>query len=310
MILRISSIPELSSALAKASSTGSRVKAVDMRALNKVLEYHPEDMTVTVQTGVVLADLQKQLASGGQWLPIDPPYPERLTIDELLNRNLSGPRRFGCGTIREHLLGITAVLADGRIIHNGGKVVKNVAGFDLCKLFVGSQWSLGIIVEATFKVRPLPAKELFLSTKCRQLSDARALVQAILDSELTPVILDLHSEQPPGCSLVLGLAGTSEEVDWQQKEANRLGVANPATLEYDRAFWAVNEAPHEASVLPSRLIEELQTCKPESFVARAGNGVIFYRGGAAAEKPAVPLALNRRLKETFDPKAILPELVS
>src|SRR5882762_675954 len=189
MILRISSVAELSSALAKAFSAGSPVQAVDMRALNKVVEYRPEDMTVTVQTGIVLADLQKQLATHGQWLPIDPPQSERLTIDELLNRNLSGPRRFGYGTIREHLLGITAVLADGRVIHNGGKVVKNVAGFDLCKLFVGSHWSLGVVVEATFKLRPLPTRELFLAAQCRQLSDAVPLVQAVLDSQLTPVVL-------------------------------------------------------------------------------------------------------------------------
>src|ERR1041385_4827292 len=176
MILRVNSLAELSSFLAKASSVASRVEAVDMRRLNNLLEYRPEDMTVTLQTGILLADLQKQLASHGQWLPIDPPHPERLTIDELLNRNLSGPRRFGYGTIREHLLGITAVLADGRVIHNGGKVVKNVAGFDLCKLFVGSHWSLGIIVEATFKVRPLPGRELFLAARLNAVSDAAPLL--------------------------------------------------------------------------------------------------------------------------------------
>ena len=306
MTLRVSSIADLSAALAKACSTGSRIEAVDTRALNKVLEYHPEDMTVTVQAGVILADLQKQLATSGQWLPIDPP--RNPSIDEILNRNLSGPCRFGYGTIREHLLGITAVLADGRIIHNGGKVVKNVAGFDLCKLFVGSQWSLGIVVEATFKVQPLPAKELFLSAQCRDLSDAATLVQAILDSPLTPVVLDLHSAQGPGCSVVLGLTGTAQEVDWQHQEAIRLGVANPATLEYHRAFWAVTEPSRKVSVLPSKLVEELQARKPAGFIAHAGNGVIYYRGGAAPERPAIPVALNRRLKETFDPKAILPEI--
>ena len=122
MTLRVSSLDELSNALARAASAGNRIRTVDIRSLNKLLEYRPEDMTVTIQTGILLADLQKQLTARGQWLPIDPPHPESLTIDELLNRNLSGPRRFGYGTIREHLLGITAVLADGRVIHNGGKV--------------------------------------------------------------------------------------------------------------------------------------------------------------------------------------------
>src|SRR6267378_4386008 len=158
MILRASTVAEVSDTLAGACASKSRIESVDLRAMSNILEYRPEDMTVTIHTGISLAVLQTQLANRGQWLPIDPPNPERLTIDELLNRNLSGPRRFGYGTIREHLIGLTAVLADGRIIHNGGKVVKNVAGFDLCKLFVGSHWSLGIIVEATFKLRPLPPR--------------------------------------------------------------------------------------------------------------------------------------------------------
>ncbi|HMC29000.1 MAG TPA: FAD-binding oxidoreductase [Verrucomicrobiae bacterium] len=308
MTLRASSVAELSSALAKACSASTRIEGADLRALNKLLEYRPEDMTVTVQTGITLAELQKQLASSGQWLPIDPPHPESLTIDELLNRNFSGPRRFGYGTIREHLLGITAVLADGRVIHNGGKVVKNVAGFDLCKLFVGSQWSLGIGIEATFKVRPLPALERFLAARFHDLSKAGAALQAVIESQLTPAVLDLYSEKPSGCSLVLGLAGTTEEVDWQLEEANKLGLADTGSLDYERAFWALSDTPHQASVLPSGLIAELQLRKPDAFVARAGNGIIFYRGGTPAEKASIPVALNRRLKQTFDPKNILPEL--
>src|SRR3954465_10813097 len=143
-------------------------------------------MTVTVQTGALLADLQKQLASRGQWLPIDPPHAERVTIDELLNRNLSGPRRFGYGTIREHLLGSTAVLADGRIIHNGGKVVKNVAGFDLCKLFVGSRWTLGVIVEATFKLWPIPGEAIFVRGQFGNVAESGPVIEAVVDSEITP----------------------------------------------------------------------------------------------------------------------------
>jgi glycolate oxidase FAD binding subunit len=88
------------------------------------------------------------------------------SIAEILNSNASGPRRLGYGTIREHLLGITVAMADGRLIHSGGKVVKNVAGYDLCKLFVGSRGSLGVLVEATFKVGPLPEVERFVAARC------------------------------------------------------------------------------------------------------------------------------------------------
>ena len=112
MTLRASSVAELSSALAKACSASTRIEGADLRALNKLLEYRPEDMTVTVQTGITLAELQKQLATSGQWLPIDPPNPETATIAEILNSNASGPHRFGYGTIREHLLGLTVALAE------------------------------------------------------------------------------------------------------------------------------------------------------------------------------------------------------
>src|SRR5207248_4275632 len=112
---------------------------------------------------------------------------------DMLNSNISGPRRFGYGSIREHLLGLKVVLADGRLIHCGGKVVKNVAGYDLCKLFVGSRGSLGVLLEATFKVRPLPEVEQFVGARCDSLSAAAALLEAVRDSELTPVVLDLHN---------------------------------------------------------------------------------------------------------------------
>src|SRR5258706_5294370 len=182
MILRASTPAEVCEALAEARASNSRIQSIDLRAMSNILEYRPEDMTVTVQTGISMAVLQAHLANRGQWLPIDPPNPERLTIDELLNRNLSGPRRFGYGTIREHLIGVTAVLADGRVIHNGGKVVKNVAGFDLCKLFVGSQWTVGIVIEATFKVRPLPAREVFWTRNFAAASEAADCVQSVLES--------------------------------------------------------------------------------------------------------------------------------
>src|SRR4051812_36171687 len=111
MILASANIIELSKALAEATASGTRIRGFDLSAMARSLEYHPEDMTITVQSGMHLADLQSEAAKNGQWLPIDPAHPERVTVDELLNRNLSGPRRFGYGTIREHLIGMKAVLS-------------------------------------------------------------------------------------------------------------------------------------------------------------------------------------------------------
>src|SRR5947207_2795369 len=113
-------VEELTVGLRQASAQGLRGISVKLDALNRVLDYNPADMTVTVQAGIRLATLQDRLRQSGQWLPIDPPNPSNLTLAEVLNFNWSGPRRYGHGTIREHLLGLTAALADGRLIHSGG----------------------------------------------------------------------------------------------------------------------------------------------------------------------------------------------
>src|SRR5436189_2353814 len=125
-----SNVADLSLLLSKAQASGEKVRSIDLGALGRLLEHKAEDMTATVEAGITLAELQQQLAARGQWLPIDPPKPEELTIGAILENNASGPRRLGYGTIRDYVLGMTVVLADGRLIHSGGKVVKNVAGYD------------------------------------------------------------------------------------------------------------------------------------------------------------------------------------
>ena len=164
------------------------------------------------------------------------------------------------------------------------------------------------MAEATFKVRPLPARELFLRARFEQLAETGRVLEKVLESELTPVALDLYSDQSAGCWLTLGFAGTPEEIEWQAQQAKSLGIATPEELEYERAFWDAAGPPRQVSVLPSRVIEELGVLKPSSFVARAGNGMIFYRGGSVAPKDRVPVALNRRVKEIFDPRRVLPDL--
>lgn len=259
----------------------------------RILEYHPEDMTVTAEAGLLLSDLQAELKRGNQWLPIDPPFPERTTVGALISENLSGPRRFAFGTIREHLLGLSARLADGRLIKSGGKVVKNVAGYDLHKLFVGSGGSLGTITQATFKVRPLPEKEVILK-------GSLDVLDRVLESELTPVLLDLVPS-----NLVIGFAGTNAEMDWQLGVAHSLGITELGNLNYEREFWSQQPEPYKISVLPSRLMERIKGLGTDSFVARAGNGVIYYRGRKESARPT-PDKLSMRLKAVFDPENKLP----
>ncbi len=323
MVLQPASVEEVCRALGEANARAEKISALDLRALDRVVDYPPEDMPVTAQAGLTLAQLQARLAERGQGLPIDPPQPDGLSIGALLATNASGPRRYGRGTIREHLLGIRVALADGRLIKAGGKVVKNVAGYDLCKLFVGSFGTLGVIVEATFKVQPLPEAEQFVQARCESLDEAGKLIEAIVESALTPIALDLHNisantpppstinHQPsPILRVVLAFAGTREEVDWQLAEARQLRTFEPAERDYEARFRADATAStlRTLSVLPSKLTGALRDLGVVTFVARAGNGVAYYRGGPAPPRPLLPRQLTQRVKDTYDPKHILPEL--
>lgn len=289
------------------------------------LQHTPEDMTVTVDADVTLATLQTALAKSRQWLPLDPPNPA-LTIREVLDRNESGPRRFGYGTARDYVIGLKAMLADGRMVKSGGQVVKNVAGYDLQKLFIGSGGTLGTIREVTFKLRPIPEIERLVQQLFASLDAVDAAIESMVTSELTPVVFDLFTErglQPASKSdgdatlkrpkgrapfvIVLGFDGTHEDVEWQLALAAKLGFQQPAALDYDRAFRAAAGSFRKISVLPSKLIESVRSLGDEPFVARAGNGIVFHRAGVASPKQSAPMRLLQRVKEAFDPKRLLPE---
>jgi len=314
MILRPATVDELRRLLAHANEHGEKISGCDLGALSRVLNYTPEDMTATVEAGLTLAAFQQTLARHRQWLPVDPPHPECLSLGTLLATNPSGPRRFGHGTIRDHLLGLTVALADGRIIKSGGQVVKNVAGYDLQKLFVGSRASLGIILAATFKLLPQPAAAAFVQTPCANWERAGELLEAALAGEFTPVVLDLHrpanAGSPSPIRLVLGFAGTAAEVAWQLAEARKLGVNEPATLAYEETFWNASPPVRMLSVLPSNLIETLRQLDPRPFVARAGNGIIYHHGEPPPRREPPNAKLSQRVKDAFDPNHIFPDLDS
>ena len=314
MTLRPASLAELAQQLAECHAASRAVADVDLAALAAVREHTPADLTVTAEGGLTLAALQAALAARGQWLPVDPPHADRVTIRQLLAENLSGPRRCGFGTIREHLIGLEAVLADGRVIHSGGKVVKNVAGYDLLKLFVGARDSLGIITAATFKVQPLPECELALTAEFSTLAAAWEAVTAIRHSSITPVILDLHNLTATGTTsgkftVRLGFAGTRAEVDWQRAQTPTFQPDAEAAAP-ENAAWAQNLLPHTASVLPSKLPETLAALAPGPFLARAANGLVHHASTPLARPVNSAAALAQRLKDTFDPRHILPVLPS
>ncbi|MGH7855457.1 MAG: FAD-binding oxidoreductase [Candidatus Binatia bacterium] len=127
---------------------------IKLEKLNRVIEHDAANLTVTAQCGMTLNALQSTLAAQKQFVPIDAPFPARATLGGIIAANLNGPRRSFYGSARDLVIGMKVVLASGESIKAGGKVVKNVAGYDMCKLFVGSVGTLGIITEATFRVAP------------------------------------------------------------------------------------------------------------------------------------------------------------
>jgi hypothetical protein len=135
------------------------------------------------------------------------------------------------------------------------------------------------------------------------------VLRAVRDSDLTPVILDLWPEHAPNLSVVLGLAGTRAEVDWQLDLAKRIGFAREGNLDYEQEFWKDSTPVNRISVLPSCVVEAATALGSVPFVARAGNGAIYFRGAKPAENVSLPVTLMRRVKGTFDPNNILPELI-
>jgi glycolate oxidase FAD binding subunit len=127
-----------------------------LKRLNRILEHEPGDLTATAEAGITLGALQAELGKRGQWLSLDPAQADRATLGGVLSSNDAGPRRHLYGSCRDLLIGLTVITASGATVKGGGKVVKNVAGYDLPKLFIGAFGTLGVIVEATVKLRPRP----------------------------------------------------------------------------------------------------------------------------------------------------------
>lgn len=166
---------------------------VSLTALNGIIEHAPHDQTVTVQAGLPLATLQQHLATTGQWLALDPPLRPGATVGGLIATALSGPRRLRYGGVRDQILGVQVALADGSIARGGGKVVKNVAGYDLPKLFAGSLGTLGVVLSASFRLYPLPADSRTLVCDAPTHQPLCEAAQSITASTLTPTAIDIIS---------------------------------------------------------------------------------------------------------------------
>ncbi len=165
---------------------------VSTARMDEVIEHVPGDQVVRVQAGMRLGELQERLAGSNQMIGVDPPE-ERAgaTIGGVVAANSSGPRRYRYGTVRDLIIGITVVLADGTVAKAGGKVVKNVAGYDLAKLFTGSLGTLGVIASANFRLHPLPEAAQTVTVELADTAAAGQAAQAVLHSQLVPSAVEL-----------------------------------------------------------------------------------------------------------------------
>ena len=212
--------------------------------LNQIIEHEPADLIAIAQAGVRLSDFNAKLAENGQWLPLDPPDDGRATLGGVVATGIGGPQQFGYGRPRGSVIGMNVVLADGSMIKAGGRVVKNVAGYDLCKLFTGSFGSLGIITELNFKLRPRPAHEATVI--------GRGAVEDILEARLFPVAAEIVSER-----LLVRFAGNEKGVAYQVEQARKL-LKDAEVVMDDADLWKkiVPQRPKRTLAAPARQLME------------------------------------------------------
>lgn len=218
----------------------SRLDAVlSTRRLDRIVDYQPDDMTVTVEPGVTLRGLAERLVERHQFLPLDPPLPDQATVGGTVAAGVTGPLQSGFGTPRDWVIGCRVVGADGQEVRGGGQVVKNVAGYDLPKLYTGSYGTLGLITEITFKVMPHPGASGFCVIRLSDPARAEQFTAAMMDSDLQPAAAvlthglegDSAGGDTGGWELLLQFIHVPEGVEWQLEEARRLAGAVGAGCE-------------------------------------------------------------------------------
>ena len=228
--------------------------------LDKVLEHAWGDMTATVHAGCTVAALQRTLAEHGQRLALDPLWAERATIGGILATNDSGALRTRFGSLRDLIIGITLALPDGTLAKSGGKVVKNVAGYDLPKLATGSLGTLGMITEAVFRLHPLPHETQTLSFTAPSFEALCELANAIRDSRLAYTCLQLRANSTGQPSLDVSFEGTRAGLDAQERPLSQLAAKAKRTDSSEagnarEALWQAGgrKVVAKFSVLPTDL---------------------------------------------------------
>lgn len=302
-------------ARASASSGAATISTVN---LTTGLAHYAGDLVATAPAGATLHDVNAALAMERQWIPLDPPHGPRATIGGIVACNDSGPRRHRFGAPRDLIIGIEVALTNGRVVHAGGRVVKNVAGYDLARLFCGSRGSLGLITAVTFKLAPLATVSRTLVAEFDDVPHAMAAaLQVAASASLTPSALELAAPRP---RVLVRFETTPRSADHMATAARALLLATGGRVtdhgSADDVVWSEHSMHEDAnrglvvhlSVLPSRTaaaVQQIEHLAIEhglewSLTGRAGLGALRVTARGSNDAQAALATAIRTLAKSLD----------
>jgi glycolate oxidase FAD binding subunit len=274
--------------------------AIDTTAISRLIDYPFADMTITIEAGMTLSALQGTLAAQGQRVLLEAPLPEKATLGGIYATNASGPRRFGAGRPRDQIIGVSFVTSLGVVVKGGGRVVKNVAGYDFPKLLTGSLGTLGIVTQMTLKVRPIPESSAIAWVRFRSMEDAALALDQLNTSETRPMAIELFNRSgatlvgqarglPTGEFVVaVGYEDSAKSVGWQlDRLKSELTFRDCTLVQGDSVgpLWAtmtefqakkLGTISMVANLRPSSVVSFVGGLDPERWAvqAHAGNGIV------------------------------------
>jgi glycolate oxidase FAD binding subunit len=304
--------------------------ALETSGLDQIVDYSPADLTLTVEAGTRLERLDTELRAAGQFLPIDPFATPGHTVGGVLASGWTGPLRLRYGSPRDFLVGLRVALPDGRLARSGGRVVKNVSGYDLGKLHLGALGTLGVIVEASFKVFPRPLQPVTMRAEADNLDEAWELAQVALQLRMAPAALEMVGRRDGGWELWALLAGpaaaverSSQDLGWPTADSSFWSRhAETASADWARIAVPPDRTPEILAMIRTAAFAEpglgivhwLEASQPDrvqqvrqaaesmggSLVILAGSPDLKRSVGAWGRQPPT-LELMKRLKQAFDP---------